>query len=710
MHTFQIPGLDRDLHVIRFEGHEGLSQLFEVHVQVACKAGDLSFADVVGMPAVLTFRVGETVRHLHGMVASFEQGDEGKKLTAYRAVVVPSVWRLLHRRDSRIFQALTVPEILKKVLSAAGVPSDGFRFSLNGSYAPREYVVQYRESDWTFACRLMEEEGIAYHFEHSESAHLLVLTDAPAAFGPIAAPEKVVFRPPLGALVKDEHVSRFRYSERVRSGKVTLRDYNFKKPGLLLEGAELAEKNDDLEIYDYPGEHESPDVATALAKVRLEEQQASRRTGDGESACPRFVPGATFTLADHPRDDLNREFLITRVDHHGAEPGLEQGETGAPYGNRFQVIPAGVPFRPPRITPRPTIKGIQTAIVTGPAGEEIHTDEHGRIKVQFHWDRQGKKDDKSSCWIRVSQIWAGGAWGAVFLPRIGHEVVVDFIEGDPDRPLVVGSVYHGTNVPPYGLPAEKTKSTIKSSSSKGGGGSNELRFEDKKGSEEVFLHGQKDWNILIEHDKDQMVGHDESHLVKHDRDLTVGNDDMETIGGNRTIAVAKNLAETVGENVTVGVSGSVAVTIDGDETETIAGEQSLDVRKSQSTSIGKDKSESVGGSSSEKVTKNKSVDVDENFTLSVTKDGTIQIGKNAKEEVGEKKTVIVGKELSIQVGDAKITVKKNGDITVHGKNISVKGTGPIQVDGKKISVKSEGDVNVQASGNVKIKGSNVGVN
>lgn len=233
MHTFQIQGLGSDLRVIRFEGHEGMSQLFDFHVTVACEAGDVAFAGAVGQPALLTFQVGDEPRYVHGIVASFEQGDEGKKLTAYRAVLVPGVWRLQYRRDSRIFQALAVPDILKKVLAAAGVPAKAFRLALKGSYAPREYCVQYRESDWAFLCRLMEEEGIAYHFEHTDSAHVLVMADSPTAYSPITGQSKVVFRPPVGALVKDEHVSRFRYAERVRPGKVTLRDYNFKKPSLL---------------------------------------------------------------------------------------------------------------------------------------------------------------------------------------------------------------------------------------------------------------------------------------------------------------------------------------------------------------------------------------------------------------------------------------------------------------------------------------------
>ncbi|WP_437661589.1 type VI secretion system Vgr family protein [Sorangium sp. So ce1182] len=712
MHLFQVDGLDHELRVTRFEGREGISELFHFDVLVVSHEKDIAFEDVVGKTALLAWNVGEQPRYIHGVIASFEQGEEGKRLTAYHATVVPDASRLKHRRNSRIFQALSTPEIIEKVLRAAGIPSSGYRLALSGGYRAREYCVQYRESDFAFMSRLLEEEGICYFFEHSEDGHVLVFADGPAAHGPIAGESAVVFRPPLGALVQGEHVSRFRYAERVRSGKVTLRDYNFKKPGLSLESKAKADADDDLEVYDYPGDYDTPGAGSSIARIRLEQIQTSRKTGSGESVCPRFLPGQRFTLAEHGRDDFNREYLIVSVHHHGHEPGLDSVADGdaASYGNRFQVVPADVPFRPQSVTPWPTIKGIQTAIVVGPPGEEVYTDEHGRIKVQFHWDREGKRDAQSSCWIRVSQIWAGSAWGAVFLPRIGHEVVVDFLEGDPDRPLVVGSVYHGTNVPPYALPAEKTKSTIKSNSSTGGGGFNEIRFEDKKGSEEIFLHGQKDWNIAIEHDKRQWIGNDEMLEVTHDRSKVVGNDQSEVVGGNKSIDVAKNHTEAIGEDESLSVGGSRGVSVGGDHTESVGGSQAIDVGKSQSVSIGENKSESVGGASSESVTKGKSTSVDEGYTLTVGKDMTVTIGKNVKEEVKEKKTMIIGEKLAIQCGDATITIEKNGNVTVQGKKITVKGEGPVRVEGKKLDVKSEGAVNVEASGNVKIKGSNVGVN
>jgi type VI secretion system secreted protein VgrG len=718
MHTFQIDGLSSELRVMRFEGHEALSQLYHFDVVVACTENDIAFADAVGKPAVLSFRVGDDPRHVHGIVSSFEQGEEGKKLTAYHLTLVPNVWRLQHRRDSRIFQAMSTPDILKKVFAKDGV--NDVKYRLSGSYSPREYCVQYRESDWAFVCRLMEEEGIYYYFEHTEAKDVLVVGDGPDAHDPIAGESTLPFRPPSGALVKSEHVSRFRVSERVRPGKVTLRDYNFQKPSLSLEASKAGSIDTDLEIYDYPGDYDAPGAGSSIAKSRLEMLQATKKTGDGQSACPRFTPGYKFKLTDHARDDFNAEYLITRVDHQGFEPGLDapMGDSTAPYQNQFEVMPADVPFRAPQVTPWPTIKGIQTAIVVGPGGDEIYTDAHGRIKVQFHWDREGKKDEHSSCWMRVSQIWAGGAWGAVFIPRIGHEVVVDFLEGDPDRPLVVGSVYHGANVPPYALPGEKTKSTVKSNSSLGGGGFNELRFEDKKGSEEIFLHGEKDWNIVIKHDKNQLIGHDETLEVDHDRTKLVKNDQSETVQGNKKIHVSKNHTEkidqdesmSVGGNRTVNVSGNHTESVDGNQTASVGGNLDMSVGGGMSLAVSASHSVTVNAASSESVAKNKETKVGENYAIEVSKDMSVTVTKNVQEEAKEERTIIVGKKLSLQCGDATITVEKNGNITVQGKKIMVKGDGPIEIEGKKLQVKSDGAVNVEASGKVVIKGSNVGVN
>ena len=720
---FEIEGLSQELRVARFAGREGVSELFHFEITVATEDAGLSPADVVGKKAQLTLNADEgEVRHVHGIVARLRCGDAGKKLSVYHVTLVPNVWRLLHRQDCRIFQEKTAPEILEAVFKAAGLsPGQDYRLGLQGSYGKREYCVQYRESDWAFACRLMEEEGIFHVFEHEEGKHVLALGDSSSSLPPVAGDATIVFRPPLGAMLQGEHVSRLHYSEEIRSGKVTLRDYNFKKPTLLLESLSEGADFTDLEIYDHPGNYDVTSAGNALSKVRLEERAARKKQAEGDSTCRRVVAGQLFTLAEHSREALNREWLITRVEHRGVEPMM--GEDAAagitPYENRFECIPSDAPFRPPPVTPRPTIRGVQSAIVVGPAGEEIHTDEHGRVKVHFHWDRLGKKDDKDSCWIRVSQVWAGEGWGAMHIPRVGQEVLVDFMDGDPDRPIIVGRVYHGTNVPPHALPAHKTRSTLKSSSTPGGGGSNELYFEDEKGAEEVYLHGQKDWTIAIENDKNQTVGHDETRQVGNDRRVQVGNDQDEKIGHDETFEVVNDRKKTVGHDETESIGNDRTIDVGNDHTETIGNNLTL--------SVGKNRTEDVIENSTETVGKAKALSVGTDFTLDVTGAMATTVGGSQTEDVKLEKAITAGEKLTITVGDAKVTIEKNGDVTVEGANLKVVATGDVTVEssGKvevkatgdvkvessgKVEVKSSGSMDVNASGPVKLKGANVGIN
>jgi len=741
---FQVEGLSSATWVARFEGTEAISGLYQFELTLTSEEKDISFADVIGRAARLTLETDKSEpRHIHGLVARFRHAEDGKKFTVYHATLVPRLWRLRHRHDSRIFQALSVPDIIKKVLEGAGLSSNDYRLSLAASYATREYCVQYRESDFDFISRLMEEEGIFYYFEHAEDNHVLVLADAPDATSPIPS-DTLNYRPALGAMAHGESVSRFWYAEEVQAGKVTLSDFNFKKPNLSLLSSSQAKSDLDLEIYDYPGEYDVPPDGSALSKVRLEERQARRAVSDGESGCIRLTPGYRFTLNEHPREADNREHLLTHVRHQGAQAQMAEAGSGESpsYSNTFQCIPSDVPFRPERRTPRPTIKGVQTAIVTGPAGDEVYTDEHGRVKVQFHWDRQGKKDEKSSCWIRVSQLWAGAGWGAMWIPRIGHEVVVDFIEGDPDRPLIVGRVYHGANVPPYPLPGEKTKSTIKSNSSPGGGGSNELRFEDRAGAEEIYLHGQKDWNIKIEHDKAQIIGndesldvghdrekhvaHDQSETVDHDKKIQVGNDHKENIDGNATIHVGKDHTESIDgkESLTIGKTRDVSVA--SDQTTSIGGNHTITVSKSHDETITISMTQNVGVASTENVGAAKTLDVGAAYSVNVgaamsTNVGASQstsvggnqstsVGKNQSTDVGGNMSVVVAKKVVITCGESSITLDKSGKITVSGKDISVTGTGNVSVKAKNVNVSSDGKVNVKASGNVAVKGSKIGMN
>ncbi|HBI23599.1 MAG TPA: type VI secretion system tip protein VgrG, partial [Nitrospiraceae bacterium] len=545
------------LRVVSFFGSEGISEMFRYNIDLASLDGEVDFDEVIGQPALLTIHGLKGKRYVHGIVSLFEQTGKEGKWTRYRAEVVPAIWILSRHYTCRIFQTQTIPDIIKKVLTDAGISSDQFRFSLKKTYKPRDYCVQYRESDLSFISRLMEQYGIFYLFEHAEDKDIMVIGNDPVVHVPIQDPATVIYHAPGTTGVSDqEHIFEYRFNREIRSGAVMLKDFDFKKPRLNLGAEEKINGDGKLEVYDYPGEYEAPDLGKDLAKVRLEEIQSTQKVGSGQSDCRRFIPGYRFTLDKFSRTELNREYLLIQLTHSGNQPqslGAEGGGSSSDvmYENRFTCIPSDVSFRPLRLTPRPMIAGPQTAVVVGPKGEEIYTDEYGRVKVQFHWDRDGKQDEKSSCWIRAAQIWAGTGWGAMFIPRIGQEVIVEFLEGDPDQPIITGRVYNGDNMPPYTLPAEKTKSTMKSNSSKGGGGSNEFRFEDAKDSEEIYLHGQKDWTIVIENDKNQKVGKDETLEVGENRDKKVGKDQSEDIGDNKTITVGKNHTEKIGENANI---------------------------------------------------------------------------------------------------------------------------------------------------------------
>ena len=718
--SLRIEGVDEDFWVASFDGEEAISRLFRFDVDIS-SAEEIDGADILGKAALLTIATYDIEpRRVHGIVSRFEQSGEGLGRSAYRVTLVPRMWRMVHRHDSRIFQDQTIAEIIERVFVAAGLDAEGHRFALSSIHPKREYCVQYRESDWAFVSRLMEEEGVFCFFEQSAHREVLVIGDAKSVHRPIAGGETIRFREDSGALAHDESVTEFSYAEEVRPGKVSLGDFDFKKPALALGASSSVASDADLEVYDHPGEYDSPDVGTALAKVRLEELRSVQKVGRGTSSSVRLVPGSIFELADHPRESRNRGYLITRARHEGSTT-TEGAEAGGhcTYLQRFEVIPDDVAFRPARLTPRPSMRGVQTAIVVGPGSEEIYTDEHGRVKVQFHWDRQGHHDEKSSCWIRVSQLWAGAGWGSMWIPRIGHEVIVEFIEGDPDRPIIVGRVYHGANPPPYALPAEKTKSTIKSNSSPGGDGSNELRFEDRKGSEEIYLHAEKDWNIGIEHDKGQIVGHDERLEVGRNRSKEVRHDQSETIGNDKTIDVGRDHNESVGKNESVMIGANAERSVGGDQLVSVGGACSVEVAGdvtmsaggALSVEVGAHKSETVGGNSGESVSGDRSTLIEGGTSLKVQKGMVLAVGKDASETVGGEKKIEVGKTYTLTVGEGSITVEKSGNISIHGKDLTITGTGKLNVQGgQKIVLKSDGPVVVEAASSVKVKGSAVNMN
>ncbi|MBL9100058.1 MAG: type VI secretion system tip protein VgrG [Myxococcales bacterium] len=520
--VFAIEVGDVPLRVHAFAGSEAISAPFEFVVEVAGPEFDPE--TLLGQTAALTIKGLDEPRVVHGIVAAADYAGHTREFDLYELTIVPWAHRLLHRRSSRIFQDKTTQEIVTAVLTGAGFKADRFRFSLHDSYAPRDYCVQYQETDLAFVSRLLEEDGIFYFYEHSAEGHVWVMADHVQVHTPIAGDSRLWFAPPQGNAVQDEeHVHSLRFGGRVRPGRVSLRDFNLHKPDMPMEVQESAKANPELEVYDYPAEYQEParggpHQGQSMAKIRLEEIQATRKLGRGSSDSARLTPGYVMTLAGHPRDEFNIDYRVLQVKHRGTQPqALDVDADGDnTYENSFIVTDLKVPFRPARATPRPSVRGMQTATVVGPEGEEIHVDKWGRVRVQFHWDREDKFDETSATWVRVSQLWAGNKWGAMFIPRIGHEVLVDFLEGDPDRPVIVGRIYHGQNEVPYQLPEEKTKSTIKSDSSLGGGGYNELRYEDRKGAEQIFLHAERNIDVRVNNDAFSTVWQHSHVTVGHE--------------------------------------------------------------------------------------------------------------------------------------------------------------------------------------------------
>lgn len=478
------------------EGHEELGRPFKYELELQSKSYDIKFEDIVGQNVTIRFLTQkEKNRYINGYVSRFAQiGIEGT-VARYHMTIVPWLWFLTRTADCRIFQEMTVPDIIKQVFRDHGF-SD-FKDDLTGTYREWEYCVQYRESYFNFVSRLMEHEGIYYYFQHEDGKHTLVLTDSSASHSPFPDYETIPYRPPnQNVVLQEEHIFEWMCQHEVQSGMYVLNAFDFSGPNKSLEARSQIIRNHavpDFEVYDYPGAYTQYSDGENYAKVRIEELQSQFAIMRGASIARGICAGYTFTLADHPRSDQKTDFLVTSVDiklatgDYGSAAGLDASRL---FICTFTARQATEPFRSAQITPKPLIRGPQTAIVVGKKGEEIWTDKYGRVKVMFHWDRDSEANEKSSCWIRVSHAWAGKKWGQISLPRIGQEVIIDFLEGDPDRPIITGRVYNGESMPPYTLPDFASMSTNKSNSTKDGSGFNEIRFEDKKKAEQIFIHAQ----------------------------------------------------------------------------------------------------------------------------------------------------------------------------------------------------------------------------
>ncbi|GHB96091.1 type VI secretion system Vgr family protein [Thermomonas carbonis] len=563
--TLQEYGED-DLLIEEMSGREAVSELFEFRLRLLSERDDIDPVRIIGKWAILRIETWDSrhmagERHWNGYVSRFAQTgrapspDGEGDLYTYECDIVPWFWMLTQHEDCRIFQNLSVPDIIETIFGEFAY-SD-FKLELTEDHPELEYCTQYNESTFDFISRLIEREGIHYYFRHNEdsggSTHILVFTDNKDS-NPALDPDELPFHHD-GHAEDFDAIRTLARNEQMRTRKVTLQDWDYKKRGSVSENTPTVldiGSDHGLERYQYPGGFVAPsgaaDASTGkhLSKVIMEAEEASHLRFRGDSQIRTLAPGHTFTLYDHPFDTFNVEYLLLSVWHHGRNNLTAGGNGGGDYGNKFTLQPHQTVYRAPLTTRKGQVRGPQTAIVVGPPGEEIYTDDLGRIKVRFPWDRKvsgrstDKPDDKASCWIRVAQMWAGNGYGTMFIPRIGMEVVVDFLEGDPDRPIAVGCVYNGINKPPYALPADATKSTIKTLSSKGGGGFNELRFEDKKGSEEVFLHAQKDLQHRVKEKSTTFVGKDVHVLVNENRYEKTVLDDHKTVDGKRLAYVRKD--------------------------------------------------------------------------------------------------------------------------------------------------------------------------
>jgi type VI secretion system secreted protein VgrG len=638
----------------KMSGVEGLGRPFQYELVLLSENHDLDYKDIIGKNVTVAVDKGDKEpRCFNGFISRFAQTNYERRLAEYRATVVPWIWFLTRSSDCRIFQGLTVPEIIAQVFKDHGFSDVKDR--LHGTYKPRDYCVQYHETAFDFVSRLMEQEGIYYFFKHENGKHTLVMCDTAGSHLEFPGYEELHFV--LGRDTPNSSESLWSWVEQheVQSGGFAVKDYDFKKPRRTAEGTtfhDRAHAGAQFERFEYLGELNADCDPDRYSRIRLEQLQAGHITYTGEGDPRGVCSGVRFTLRGHPRQDLQKEYLTVATEFRIESDPFETSEAANNnfvYEAKLTAIPSTEPFRSPQITPKPGIQGPQTAVVVGPSGEEIYTDKYGRVKVQFHWDRYGQGDENSSCWVRVAQVWAGKKWGAIYTPRIGQEVIIEFLEGDPDRPIITGRVYNEMALPPYELPANKTISTNKSSASKGGAGFNELRFEDKKGEEQIFIHGEKNQDIRIKNDTFEWIG--------HDRHLVVKNDQVEQVDNDRQEKIKRDHVEAVGRDHHVTVSGKEAIKITGCHSLTVEDDVIEAFKKNQSTQI----------------TKNLYIKA-ENIVLEATKNITINVGDSF---------------IAIESGGIKVAT--NGDIVLEAKG------GILQ--------KANADVKIEAAANASMKGS-----
>lgn len=680
---------------------EQLSEPFVYELEVVSEEPNLAPADVLGQALTITMEVGNEKRHYNAFAVSFTRLGMSGRFYCYRVALRPWLWFLSRQSNCRIFQNESVPDIVKKVLKKHGF-SD-FKELLSDTYEPLVYLVQYRETDLHFMRRLLEHAGIYFYFEHTESTHTLILCDSLAFHEPTPLHESLPFLPP------DQHrqatmptIERWEVRHDVATGAIGLTDFDFTRPSLDLGVREQdpgEHEHANYEFFDFPGDYQTTDSGHKFAKARVEELRTRSTHMDGYSSAGGLMVGRLFTMEQHPVEAYNKEYLVTSL---RATLSSGQAETGGRsladgYMSSFTAMYSDQQFRPARVTVKPVVHGSQTAVVAGKKGDEIWTDEYGRIKLRFHWDRFSSNNEESSCWVRVAQIWAGSGFGGIHIPRIGQEVVVDFLEGDPDRPLVTGRVYNQSNMPPYELPANQTQSGIKSRSSKGAtpANFNEIRFEDKKGNEDFFMHAEKNQTIK----------------VKENRSASVGAGDSVSVGASRSLSVTADMSVSVGTGGAAKSTLNVTGTHSVDATQTVAVQAPEHILFTCGGSFVKLEPGKITLSAGDGST----VVLDANAFLKSSQGSTTLLDANiCSKASGGAKTLLDANVLAQSKANSKIVLDGNanteslGDVVMQGANVRAQGKMEVGLEAGPSSVKlsSKGtDVagpvcNVQGTANV----------
>ena len=558
-------------------GGEELGRLFNYELQLTSLDANIDLNQLLGKPMSVGLQLADGgERHFHGIVARCSQNIDKGQFASYQVTLRPWLWLLSRTSDCRIFQNLSIPQIIKQVFRDLGF-SD-FEDALSRPYREWEYCVQYRETSFDFVSRLMEQEGIYYFFRHEQDRHVLVLADAYGAHATVPGYTSVPYYPKDEQQRERDHMHNWHLVQQVQPGSLELNDYDFQRPSASIDVRSAMPRPHtagDYPLYDYPGTYVKSEDGEHYARTRIEALQTLHEQVEFSGNARGLGSGHLFSLTGFSRRDQNREYLILGARYYITQERLESGggAASAQFDSSLTCIDAQQSFRPLANTHRPIVKGPQTALVVGPKGEEIWTDQYGRVKVHFYWDRHDQSNENSSCWIRVSQSWAGKNWGSMQIPRIGQEVIVSFLEGDPDRPIITGRVYNAEQTVPYDLPENATQSGMKSRSSKGGSPANfnEIRMEDKKGLEQLYIHAERNQDIVVEVD--------ESHSVGHDRNKSIGHNETVTIGNNRLRIVKQEDVLSVGQKKTDSISQSYVIEV-GENLRLVCGESILELNAS----------------------------------------------------------------------------------------------------------------------------------